>query len=261
MPIESAVSPDVSINASGDLDTDIRVFGGVVRVREVYQRGLADARAQKNTVQDVVWSIRMMDLHRIQGLFKGAEHHLKHALDVVRCGGHVDLEEVLVGSLGRIAFDRGRLDEARGCFEDALQMARHESNKLHEMMWLTKLAAVDREEQRFDEARGLIQRALELSRQLLDRRGEVEVLIALGELSLAQRQHYSARQHLAAAAAVLGEVESPLNAAFLTVFRGQLTHAMGDLDAARACLVLGRQHVENFQMTPDAALTKQLVQL
>lgn len=245
----------------GRLEDDLARLGDVERVHQTYRRGLERARSSSRTHRDIMWSIHSANLYGVQGRLDDAERDAVRALRLAREVDDGHAERILLGLLGRVALNRKQLDIARNFFQTALQMTPPDATCGHAAMWWTGLSSVACDERRFDDARGMLQRALDIGRRLPDRYSEGRVRTALGALALAQRQPYSAQQHLAAAEAALCARRAPLAMACLTARRGQLAHAMGDDDVARTWLTLAQQAVVDLDMTPEAVLAKQVAQL
>jgi len=170
------------------------------------QAHLEAALAMKEAGDDRAWEGSVLGnlglLHKQQGRLGEARAHLEDALRIHRAIGSRQGEGGLLDCLGSLHQQQGRLDEARAHFEGALRIHRAIGNHRGETIALSNLGLLSMNQGRIDTALLQLEAALAMHREAGDRAGEGMLLTNLGSLHLAQGRNESARAHFEASLAI-----------------------------------------------------------
>jgi DNA-binding SARP family transcriptional activator len=156
-----------------------------------------------------------------------ATHHI--ALDAARRIGDRKAEAWVLNNLG-MAFGDQRMDEAIGCFEQALAIRREIGDRRGEAQAANNLAYTYQNLRRFEEAVGPLLHALDVQRQVGHRYGEASTLCNLGEVYL----------ELGRVADAIGCTQDALTIA--REIGSRRVEAYAKYNLGRAYLGLGRDH-------------------
>lgn len=170
-------------------------------------------------------------------------------------------EGVLLGNMGVMDDEQGRLDRACEHLERALEIHREVGNRRFEAIVLGNLGSVDLEQGRLEEARDQGERALAIHREVGDRRMEGIVLGNLGSLHLRQGRVDESRQRFVEGERLLRAVGDKLELGKLPCGRGELAMRSGAPEAARSCMHEAEQLAASTGAGPSSQLGRQLVAL
>jgi predicted ATPase len=135
--------------------------------------------------------------------------------------------------LGFLLLDIGRIDEATECFERALAQARRLRGRRLEGVLLGYLGNAMRARGQVEGAAVRYDEALALLRAAGDRRFEATFLMDVGILLLQQRRWAEARERLAVAGAIAGEVGDERLTALAAAYEATARASAGDHAGAR----------------------------
>ncbi len=146
-------------------------------------------------------------------------------------------------------------------YQAALAIAREVGNRRREGVVLGFLGALEREQGRLDEARDHYDQALAIHRAVGNRRYEGAVLAHLGDLLAQCGQRDQARALLAVGEAHLRELGENLELAALLCVRGHLELDAGEWAKAAAALEEAVGNAAAVGVEPDSQLWKDIAKL
>ena len=154
------------------------------------------------------------------------------ALERAREQGERRAEGLVIGNLGALSHDTGNFEEASRYYADALDVLREVGDVRHTGLFLTNLGVLDQEQGRSDRARKNYGRALTLLQQCGDYRYEAVCLGNLGVLEHDAGNLDAARGHHEYALALLHEVGPVRSEALSGARLGAVLAAQGELAEA-----------------------------
>jgi predicted ATPase len=174
-----------------------------------------------------------------------ARAHFEEALVLNRQVGSRLGEGVVLGNLGGLDCELGRLEEARVHFEAALAIHREVNDRLYEGVALANLGTLHRIQGRMEEARAHFEAALAIRREIGHRRGEGIVIGNLAALDYEQGRFEEAGAHYEAALRILRDVGDRRWEGIVLGNLGNLYREQGQIEEARihyeAALAINRQ--------------------
>ncbi len=171
-------------------------------------------------------------LHREQGRMHEAQHCMQSALAIFIEEHDPSGQGVVLHNLGNVFDQRGLPAESRQCHERALALYEQMGHRAGTGHVLAGLAILNRHVGRMDDARTCYQAALTIHREVGDRRSEGIVLGNLGNVLLDQGHVEQARAHYEAALRIHREVGSRIVEAVALANLGGVSSQLGRLDEA-----------------------------
>jgi tetratricopeptide (TPR) repeat protein len=163
----------------------------------------------------------------------------EQALAIHREVGNRIGEGNVLGNLGNMCCDRGRIEDAQKYYESALAIHRETGNRRAEGLVLGNLGTLFGDIGPIGEAHRYYEAALAIAQEIGSRRQEGAVLGNLGTLLHAQGRSEEALASTEAALKIAREVGDRRSEAIAVGNRGDLHHDLGNLKEARADLELG----------------------
>lgn len=194
-----------------------------------------------------------------QGRFDDARRRYEQALNCAREVGTRVYEGVVLGNLANVSEALGRIDEARQQHENALAIQREVGDLAG--LTISNLGQLAMVQDRLGDARALLEEGLAIHRAQGSRRFEGVALRLLAELHLRRGETAAARGLVEASEAVLHEVRDTLELARLACVRGHLAAATGDADAGWRALEQAESVAAEVGAAVDSALGRDVAAL
>ena len=219
----------------GDAQTAVpayRAAGEVLGLQGPFATGLA-LGAQVTAMQDLSASLRadacatLGRLMSVAGRLQDADGCFGQAIAQARIAGDAMRE---LSGMWRQADGwrmQGRMDEARAQFEAALPRIREPAHLRLRGSTLGSLGGLHYQQGRMEDARTWYEQAFELHRQIGNRRGEASALTNLGVLHFEQSRFEEAATHYAQSAVIQQEVGNRVSAALSLENLGVLHERQG----------------------------------
>ena len=175
-------------------------------------------------------------LDQNEGRMDDARTRYEAALLLAPEVGDEVLEYVVHNGLGSLSEAQGRIDGARVHFEAALDLARKRGDRRREGRTLANLGVLNLEQGRIDEAGALYGAALTMAREVGDRQWEGNMLCNLGLLHQLEGRMPQARSTLDEALALAREMGNPRLECLVLCNLAIVADSLGLLDQARSRL-------------------------
>lgn len=163
-----------------NLGSVYRDTGQLTDAQACYEEALLCQQDQPDVV--AVALVNLASVLQTQRLDDRAEQIYQAALDLFADLGDVHGQAQVLGNLGTLHLNSGRVEQAVECFLRDLELHQQGGDHASQAQTLNNLAIAYRRLDRLDEASACYERSLFLRRQLGDRRGELTTLINMSIL-------------------------------------------------------------------------------
>ncbi len=178
---------------------------------------------------------RLGDIYYMQDRGEEATGCFERALDLARTTGDGHGEQNALTGLGHIHRHRGDHQRAADCFERALNLARTTGNRSGEQYALYGLGHVRGKMGDYERAADCFQRALDLARTMGDRHGEQSVLSAYGHVHGHQGRYERAADCFERALDLARTIGNRGGEAYALYGLGHVRAMLGDYERAADC--------------------------
>lgn len=176
--------------------------------------------------------------HYCLGRVDEAKNCYTQALEIAKRRNDRHDEATILNFLGTLYRNQGRMEESQESYEQAMEIMQETSDFLGEGTALRNLGILHMSQGRMEKARVAFERSLVIKRGINDRRGEAISLNNLGKLHRAQSRVDKARECFEQSLSIKRETSDRRG-------EGIALCAMGELDTDHGRLVEARKHFED----------------
>ena len=213
------------------------------QARELYEQGLAIKREMKDRQGEAITLNNLGNVYQRLDQHEQAREAFERALTIVREIKARLIEAATLNNLGNVYQRLHQYGKALDHYEQALSIMREIKDRQGEAGALNNLGIVYRLLSRHEKAREYQEQSLSIRREINDRYGEGTTLDNLGEVYRLLDQYEKARETFEQSLTIrrsisdgAGEVDTLLKLATLERDRGNLSEALGRIEAAHAVI-------------------------
>ena len=209
--------------------------GSVQEGRQIAERLLAQAGPEVAPAVKARAHTMVTAMAKSESDFAGALAHSEQALEQWRQAGNVEGAAAVLGNLGALLSDQGRLEAARERYEEGLAIVRALGVPRRIATFCNNLGSLQRMMGDFDAAQANLEESLELRREIGDRRAIFSTLNNMAALAHHRQEFAAAVRTQEEALAIARDLEDRFAVAVSLVNLANTYLSLQDYSNAHAC--------------------------